>query len=331
MKLVSISVVRNEADIIETFVRYHCRIVDAMIIVDHSSFDDTSKILTDLKDEGLPLHLSTESGAAHDQSRVVTRAAKSAAREHGADIVVPLDADEFLIAPGRSHVRQVIDSLVVVPAQYFVLPWITYIPTAADYSDERNVLKRITNRRKLESHQYWKVIIPGRLIRRRRTVVTFGNHGLERYGWIKRRKYSFSPAPGLALAHFPVRTGEQLVRKVLLGWPSHLARADKKRKENWHWERLYQRFRGGHVPTVDELTILALTYAGAEDISGSVMPDLVREPVHPMVSSFDLRYMRPNNVTLLMHLTAGMEQLARSLANCRHRGSLPLVRNSDKS
>ena len=44
-KIFSISMVKNEMDIIESFVRYNANILDGMIILDNKSTDDTVKIL----------------------------------------------------------------------------------------------------------------------------------------------------------------------------------------------------------------------------------------------------------------------------------------------
>ena len=51
MKVVSITMVKNESDIIESFVRYYLNVVDEMIILDNGSTDETLKILNKLKDE----------------------------------------------------------------------------------------------------------------------------------------------------------------------------------------------------------------------------------------------------------------------------------------
>ena len=48
MKIYSLSVVKNEAAIIESFVRYNHNIFDGMLIVDHNSYDDTLNILNSL-------------------------------------------------------------------------------------------------------------------------------------------------------------------------------------------------------------------------------------------------------------------------------------------
>ena len=48
MKIVAISMVRNEADVIEAFVRHHAGLVDELIVVDHRSIDGTDELLREL-------------------------------------------------------------------------------------------------------------------------------------------------------------------------------------------------------------------------------------------------------------------------------------------
>lgn len=313
MKIVSVSMVRNEADIVETFVRYHCGIVDAMEIVDHGSVDGTARILEQLRDEGLPLRLATETGGAQDQSRVVTAAARRAAREDGADLVVPLDADEFLVAPGSPRVREVVERLPAETDRYFQTRWVTYVPHAGDPASEPNVLRRIRHRRESESGDFCKVIVPGPLLRDSSATLKYGSHGVSRHGWIWHRRFERTPAEGLAVAHFPVRSVDQLIRKVLVGWPSNLARADRKDLQSHHWLALYERFRGGEVPVADELPALALAYYGG-DAAASPAVGLVLDPVPLPDAGFEQRYGPAERVPLVTVMAAAMEQLARSLA-----------------
>ena len=56
-KLVGLSMVRNESDIIETFIRHNLTLLDELHIIDHNSSDNTREILTHLKQEGLPIHI----------------------------------------------------------------------------------------------------------------------------------------------------------------------------------------------------------------------------------------------------------------------------------
>ena len=54
-QIFSISMVKNEIDVIESFVRYHINIFEGMIFLDDGSTDKTVKILNFLKKEGLPI------------------------------------------------------------------------------------------------------------------------------------------------------------------------------------------------------------------------------------------------------------------------------------
>lgn len=48
-KRVGLSMVRNESDVIETFIRHNLTLLDELHIVDHNSSDNTREILIHLK------------------------------------------------------------------------------------------------------------------------------------------------------------------------------------------------------------------------------------------------------------------------------------------
>ena len=63
-KVAGLVMVRNEADIIETFVRYNLRYLDELIIVLHSPHDDTAKIIEQLRIGGVSMaHFLVRSGS----------------------------------------------------------------------------------------------------------------------------------------------------------------------------------------------------------------------------------------------------------------------------
>lgn len=305
--------VKNEADIIETFVRYHCEIVDAMIVVDHGSVDETPGILENLRREGLPLHLGREDAVSKDQGRVLTRAAKQAVSIHRADQVVPLDADEFLISPGTREVRAALETLEPPAGGYVCAPWVTYVPTAQDNPAELNVLKRVLHRRESEPTRFSKALIPGDLMRRHTAVLEYGSHRLRKHGRVWKRRHPYIETPELGLAHFPVRSPEQLFTKVVVGWLSHLARRDRRAGDDTHLHLLYQRFSRGWIPSPDELSAVAMGYAANGKASEIA---LVRDPVLPVRSWFDLRYTRNDPLAPMVVLTAASERLARVVAEC---------------
>lgn len=57
MKLYSFTTVKDEEDIIESFVRYNMNILDGMVISDNGSTDDTLNILYKLKKKDIILIL----------------------------------------------------------------------------------------------------------------------------------------------------------------------------------------------------------------------------------------------------------------------------------
>jgi hypothetical protein len=101
VRLVAISTVKNEQDIVEAFVRHTTTACDAHLILDHESTDDTRGILEALEREGLALRVVGDSDPTSGQSARLTRLMRLAVAEEGADWVIPLDADEFIDAPLR--------------------------------------------------------------------------------------------------------------------------------------------------------------------------------------------------------------------------------------
>ncbi len=72
-KIFSISMVKNESDIIESFVRYNLNIFDGMIILDNHSSDNTLEILNLLKKEGLNLHIIKDEDKEFDQAAKINK------------------------------------------------------------------------------------------------------------------------------------------------------------------------------------------------------------------------------------------------------------------
>ncbi len=68
-KLIGIVQVRNEADIIEPFVRHHASMLDEIVILEDGSSDATDTILSALQQEGLPLVVLRRAEIGYDQSR----------------------------------------------------------------------------------------------------------------------------------------------------------------------------------------------------------------------------------------------------------------------
>ena len=69
MKLFGAAMLRNEADVVESFVRHNLSLLDGLLVVDHGWSDGTSEILDALIAEGLPLEVERDGGPTTNTGR----------------------------------------------------------------------------------------------------------------------------------------------------------------------------------------------------------------------------------------------------------------------
>jgi hypothetical protein len=105
---------RDEADIIESNIRYHLEAgVDFIIATDHRSTDRTNEILRGFERDGR-LQVIRQDDEAFRQREWVNEMARLAATSHGADWVINADADEFW----WPHSGTLHDVFAAVPSQF---------------------------------------------------------------------------------------------------------------------------------------------------------------------------------------------------------------------
>jgi hypothetical protein len=126
MKLVMTLLVRNEADIVDAQLAFHLHAgVDFVIATDNRSTDGTTEILERYARAGR-LHLLREEADDMRQDEWVTRMARLAATDFGADWVINSDADEFWWPRGGT----LKDVLGLVPERFGVVRgcWRHFLP-----------------------------------------------------------------------------------------------------------------------------------------------------------------------------------------------------------
>jgi len=261
MKLYGATMLRNEADIVEPFVRHNLTALDGLIVVDHGSQDGTSEILAALVAEGLPIEVEHDASVEYLQSEIMTRTARRLFAERGADFVFALDADEFLKVPSR---RLLEDTLERVPsAMHAAMQWQTYV---ADYrpGTPSNVLALATRRLAKERHGLFKVIVARCLAESPDAVIAEGNHVVlpsAGHSLAKQPLKHARVSPSVvALAHLPVRSARQLVNKILIGWLAHCAARRSNPDLAFHWRELYHEISNGHELTPARLAMIAANY-----------------------------------------------------------------------
>lgn len=207
MRVIATCVYRNEADIIEGFVRHTLAFCDELILLDHGSTDESPEIVRALQREGLPLHLSADPTLGNVETDQVNRLLHLAAHEFGADWILSLDADEFIIgAADRSFLGEAIPDETP--------PWKirsrTYYsqPNASD--DLLNPVERITHWLASEDADL-KVIVPGWIVRGAGGFLTQGKHQY----FLDTHEAPARLSDRAALAHFSLRSPAQYATKLV--------------------------------------------------------------------------------------------------------------------
>jgi hypothetical protein len=140
MRVVMTLMVRDEADIIERQIDFHRAAgVDFFVVTDHESQDGTSEILERYASEGIVHRIAVVSPAKR-QAEWVTRMARLAATEFGADWVINSDADEFWWPLGGD----LKDVLARVPERYGIVQ--TFVRAFLPRHGEGDFAERMTVR-----------------------------------------------------------------------------------------------------------------------------------------------------------------------------------------
>ena len=114
-KLIGLSMVRNESDIIETFVRHNLTLLDELHIIDHNSSDNTREILTYLKVEGLPLHIYHYNELEFSPERILNQIMRNIINnDESIDYIFPLDADELIYCPSRQRLNYFLTQILKI-------------------------------------------------------------------------------------------------------------------------------------------------------------------------------------------------------------------------
>lgn len=268
--IVAIAMVRNEMDIIESFVRHTLSFADELLILDHYSSDKTSAILTALQQEGLPLSVQKVSRVEYAQAELTTELMYEAINDHGADIVIPLDTDEFLVGTAagknvREWLEELDDSIV------YELPWRRYILYQPHLRRDEFILSRpVIGDVYRDSGQ--KCIVGARSVMRYKLKLVQGNHRVyyEQNG--QQIDVEMQRCQSMELAHFYWRSQEQFQTKIAVGWPNIVARYSLASVAGGGYRNYHQRMIKGEMISPLEF----LKQGSLMDLRPFVEPQILR-------------------------------------------------------
>jgi Glycosyl transferase family 2 len=239
MRLVAVSRVLNEDDIIEAFVRHHAPLVDHHVLLDNGSIDRTVEILKKLSAAGMPVTVFANRAPMFAETAYNTFLYRYAVEEQRADAVVFLDADEFLDLRriGTGLRKRLAD--LPPEAAGLQLPIMNYHASAEDNPKDLLVPRRIHMRDPTPA-------AAGRTLLRRivpswGVVVDAGNHRALRDG----KELACVPESRVVLAHFSDRGRWRWLAKVLIGRLKVMASGHQElsQKRTVHYLSTYETLR----------------------------------------------------------------------------------------
>ena len=236
MKLVMTLLVRDEQDIVRENLDFHlAQGVDQVIVTDNGSEDDTAEILREYESRGVA-RLLFEASDDYSQGRWVTRMARLAATELGADWVINNDADEFWWPRAgslKSSFEQLDDQVGVLVAHRE-----NFVPRP---EDGRPFWERMTLRERESLNPLGKPL-PPKLAHRAHPEITVaqGNHKVEGAQLGERLDDG-----SIEILHFPMRTYAQFENKIVKGGRAYARNRELPERTGRTWRRLYETWEQG--------------------------------------------------------------------------------------
>lgn len=224
--------VRDEEDILQVHIDYHLsQGVDFFIVTDNCSTDSTSEILHEYQKQGI-LHYIYEGNNDYNQREWVTKMARMAYTDYGADWVINSDADEFWW-PISGSLKEAFSSISnefnVVEVQRHNFVSKEYLTTF--YRD-------MVYRENKSKNHLGKPLPPKVAHRGDSTInISQGNHHVE--GFENQNTMSAM----IEILHFPMRSYEQFTNKIKNGGEAYENNQKLPKEVGATWRILFKQYK----------------------------------------------------------------------------------------
>lgn len=263
-----ISMVRNEADIIEAFLDHALLIFDKLMIVDVQSTDGTSEILASFAKLNPNIKIYTIKTQEKYQSAMMNKLAREAFNK-GADWVFLLDADEFLNIDSRNSLHL---SLRSISSTVFHLPWINLIPSK--YGDFTFFDTKQNYFWSGRVSKYNKIALSAEFFARNQDFyIHEGNHEVSTsYGMLPEKVIYH-----LSILHLPIRSLDRLRYKILNAWQTLITKENRLPKEGDHVMMIKNMLDESEIDE-SQLNYLCAYYGDFEETIKSILPSKLSWP-----------------------------------------------------
>jgi hypothetical protein len=250
LKLAVAALIRNEIDIIGAFLQHLDAVFDHVLLMNHHSIDGTDRVMESACAQRPNWTMWQVEPTGYHQTAFSIFALRHLFTTTDADIVMFLDADEFIDVPNRATLERAF-SILTNPDAVGGLRWRYAVPARVN---ERAIAPGEPLWRAPEMAPLGKVAIPRIFYERHGGVASLGigNHGLY-FGTDK-------VVPVIRcgeIVHLPIRSHEQLKSKVLVGAFSVMSIAARNPLQCWHWYDILWRIADGTLRDEDLIGIAA--------------------------------------------------------------------------
>ena len=263
-KIIGLTKIKNESDIIESLCRYAVEFCDALLLYENDSMDSTRDIVQGLIDEGLPIHFVDDIKEDIKKGRIkdsIVAMMQRAFDEFNADIVLTFDADEFLCTTDGRNPRDALERLDET-VEYRIL-WRTYVYQGESADNKLFLPCRFEYYRNPQFDTMTKAVMSRYLYEVKQARPGVACHFLS-YPFDPNKKSSedvsseshslysrfdkghrdvevvFSDV--LRYAHYPIRSKAQLMSKIIPNWVWQL-RAPDREEASTPWKNIYDYFK----------------------------------------------------------------------------------------
>lgn len=267
----AIGMVKNSADIIESYIRCNAMAVDNFVLLNNMCTDRTVDILKSLIEEGYKIEIIDDNETAYLQSAKMTWLMEYVLKNYSSDYIIPLDDDEIITMDEENKdLHQIIEGLN--PDMLYYIQWRNYIPTEEDDIDEISIPKRLQYCFSDELKTWMKIIIPRKIAETKDAVVAQGNHDLLNVD-VERAFLE-----DVHLAHYPCRSEAQIISKALIGWTNYLALPQKNNNMGSHWKKIYDLVKSNERINIElmwEVCMMYLDSVSTEDLKVIKLPIVI--------------------------------------------------------
>lgn len=231
---VLIGLVKNEGDILRTWISHVLALFDRIYLVDHMSTDGTREYLLDIAATQKHLDLYTFTHPGFFQQEITNQLAEIAASECQDAWIFPLDADEFIDVRKEEDFRSRLLGMDL--DRYLRMSWRNCVPLYIDGDDEFSFSSPMLAPPYHAMHQ--KIALHASSILERNWRYAQGNHeAIDRLGGVIGEEHHVG---FLDLLHVPIRGTDHFALKCAQGYQAYNALPEERRikDQGVHWEAM---------------------------------------------------------------------------------------------